>query len=112
MRRSVIPVALGAVLALGSPALAHRGHSSLSVVLIEPDSGRVSVYHRMAAHDVEPALVAIAPSHQPSLDEPDTLKALEAYGARAFVLSTQARVWRATMWSWCTAPACARRRRR
>jgi hypothetical protein len=75
-----------ALAALASPAAAHRGHASLSVVLIEADSGRVSIYHRMAAHDVEPALITIAPDHQPSLDDPDTLKALETYGARAFVL--------------------------
>lgn len=86
MKTRLLLASVLAAAAVGAPSWAHRGHSSLSVVLIEPDTGRVSIYHRMAAHDVEPALVAIAPKTQPSLDDPDTLKALEAYGARAFVL--------------------------
>ena len=67
-----------------SPAAAHRGHSSLSVVVIDPRAGTVIVTHRMAAHDVEPALLDIAPKAQPSLDDPDALAALAAYGGRAF----------------------------
>jgi hypothetical protein len=72
-----------ALLLLAVPAAAHRGHATLSVVEIDAKSGAVVVTHRMAAHDVEPALVAIAPDAQPSLDDPDAVKALIAYvGAR------------------------------
>ena len=66
------------------PAAAHRGHATLSVVEIDAKSGAVTVTHRMAAHDVEPALVAIAPDAQPSLDDPDAVKALIAYVGRRF----------------------------
>jgi hypothetical protein len=62
--------------------MAHRGHASLSVVWID-ERGGVTVTHRFAAHDVEPALVAIAPDAQPSLDDPDALAAFVRYvGAR------------------------------
>lgn len=72
-----------ALLLLTVPAAAHRGHATLSVVEIDAKSGAVAVTHRMAAHDVEPALVAIAPDAQPSLDDADAVKALIAYvGAR------------------------------
>jgi hypothetical protein len=88
MKRLLVSIA-AALAAVATPVAAHRGHSSLSVVLIEPDTGRVTVYHRMAAHDVEPALVSIAPESQPSLDDPDTLRALEAYAGKAFTLSQE-----------------------
>ena len=66
------------------PAAAHRGHATLSVVEIDARSGAVLVTHRMAAHDVEPVLVNIAPDAQPSLDDADAVKALVAYVGRAF----------------------------
>ncbi|MCU0890613.1 MAG: hypothetical protein MUE77_02440 [Sandarakinorhabdus sp.] len=66
------------------PAAAHRGHATLSVIEIEAKTGAVTVTHRMAAHDVEPALVAIAPDAQPSLDDPDAVTALIAYVGRRF----------------------------
>ena len=74
------------VLALGlaGPAAAHRGHSGLTVVEIAPATGAVSVVHRFAAHDVEPALVSIAPDAQPSLDDPTAVAALEAHLAARF----------------------------
>lgn len=76
-----------AALTLSWPASAHRGHDALSVVEIEPQTGRLLVTHRAAAHDVEPALSEIAPDAQQSLDDPAAREALEAYGARAF------RIW-------------------
>ena len=77
-------LAAAAALALAGPAAAHRGHEALSVVEIDPATGAVTVTHKAAAHDVEPALSVIAPDAQQSLDDPDAVKALEAYGARAF----------------------------
>lgn len=84
MRR--VLTAIGALLALSTPAAAHRGHEALTVVEIDAATGAVTVTHRAAAHDVEPALSVIAPNAQQSLDDPDAVKALEAYGARAFRL--------------------------
>lgn len=73
----------GLVLALATPAMAHRGHAGLTVIEVDPDTGSVSVVHRFAAHDVEPALVSIAPEAQPSLDDPRAVADLEAHlGAR------------------------------
>lgn len=83
MRRLV--VALAAVLISG-PAVAHRGHDALTVVEIDAATGAVTVTHRAAAHDVEPALQVIAPDAQQSLDDPDAVKVLEAYGGRRFRL--------------------------
>ena len=83
--RALLTAALLLAAAAG-PALAHRGRSSLSVVEIDAASGAVTVTHRMAAHDVEPALLDIAPDAQPSVDDPDALAALEAYVGQAFVL--------------------------
>ncbi|MFN3808964.1 MAG: hypothetical protein ACK4SK_17500, partial [Asticcacaulis sp.] len=68
----------GAALMLASPALAHRGHHTLSVVEIAAD-GAVTVTHTLSAHDSEPELVELAPDAQPSVDDPDALKALEAH---------------------------------
>lgn len=85
MRRA-FPIAAGLAL-LAAQAEAHRGRSTLSVVEIDAATGNVTVTHRMAAHDVEPALVDIAPRAQPSLDDPDALAALVAHAARAFVLA-------------------------
>lgn len=81
--RRLIGLALLAGLAAG-PAAAHRGHATLSVVEIDAKTGAVSVTHRMAAHDVEPVLANIAPDAQPSLDDPDAVKALIAYVGRNF----------------------------
>jgi hypothetical protein len=75
--------ALGLALAAG-PAAAHRGHASLAVVEIDAKSGAVVVTHHMQAHDVEPALVEIAPAAQPSLDDPDAVQALVAYVGQRF----------------------------
>lgn len=84
MRR--VLVASVAALALAGPAAAHRGHEALTVVEIDAATGAVTVIHKAAAHDVEPALSVIAPDAQQSLDDPAAVKALEAYGARAFRL--------------------------
>lgn len=81
IRRIVLTAAL--IAGMASPALAHRGHGGLTVIEIDPGSGAVSVSHRFAAHDVEPALPSIAPEAQPSLDDPRAVADLEAHlGAR------------------------------
>lgn len=85
MRRLAAPAA-AAILLLPGPAAAHRGHASLSVVEIDAGTGAVTVTHRMAAHDVEPALSVIAPDAQQSLDDPAAMAALEAYVGLAFQL--------------------------
>lgn len=74
------------LLLAAAPAAAHRGHASLSVVEIDAASGAVTVTHRLAAHDVEPALSRIAPDAQASVDDPDALAAFVAYAGRAFRL--------------------------
>lgn len=75
-----------ATLFCAAPTLAHRGHSTLSVVEIDAATGVVTVTHEMAAHDAEPALVQIAPDAQPSLDDRQALAALVAYVGRRFML--------------------------
>ena len=85
MRRLGLPV-LAAALLLATPALAHRGHGGLTVVVIDGDTGRVTVTHRFAAHDVEPALVTVAPEAQPTLDDPAAVSALEEHLDRRFRL--------------------------
>jgi hypothetical protein len=85
VRRALLLIAACALLA--APVLAHRGRSTLSVVVIDAATGAVTVTHRMAAHDVEPALVDIAPRAQPSLDDPEAMAALIRYAGRAFMLS-------------------------
>lgn len=75
-------IALGVVLLVltgGGAALAHRGHATLSVVVIDAASGEVTVTHRMAAHDAEPALAIIAPDEQPSLDNDIAMEAFVAH---------------------------------
>lgn len=68
---------------IAAPASAHRGHAGLTVVEIDAATGAVRVTHRFYAHDVEPALVSIAPEAQPSLDDPRAVADLEAHlGAR------------------------------
>lgn len=81
LKRTLLGAAL--FVALATPAAAHRGHSGLTVIEIDAASGAVSVTHRFAAHDVEPALPSIAPEAQPSLDDPRAVADLEAHlGAR------------------------------
>jgi hypothetical protein len=75
------------VTTLAGPALAHRGHGGLTVIEIDEASGAVSVTHRFAAHDVEPALPTIAPEAQPSLDDPRAVADLEAHLGQRFRLS-------------------------
>jgi len=84
-RAAVIIAALGLMLA-PLPAAAHRGHAVLSVVEIDAKTGGVKVSHRIATHDVEPALVQIAPDAQASLDDPDAVEALKAYMQQTFAL--------------------------
>lgn len=82
--RRLAAILLLASLSMTGPAAAHRGHASLAVVEIDAKSGAVAVTHHLQAHDVEPALVEIAPDAQPSLDDPDAFKALVAYLGRQF----------------------------
>lgn len=84
-RRGLLIAGLAALVAAG-PAAAHRGHASLSVVEVESRTGRTTITHRFSAHDVEPALAAIAPEAQPSLDDPAALAAFEAYLLERFQL--------------------------
>ena len=81
-------LALAVLLAAGlaGPAAAHRGHSVLTVVEVDRAANVAKVTHRMAAHDVEPALPTVAPDAQPSLDDPDAVRALQAYVADAFIV--------------------------
>ncbi len=74
--------------ALLTPAAAHRGHDALSVVTIAADR-TLTVSHRFAASDIEPALATIAPRAQPSLDDPDAVVALVQYLGRNFSLSSE-----------------------
>ena len=84
MKRALLAAIL--IAGLATPVLAHRGHSGLTVVEIDPVSGAVSVVHRFAAHDVEPALVSIAPKAQPSLDDPRAVAELETHLRQRFRL--------------------------
>ena len=85
LKRALLTAAL--IAGLATPALAHRGHAGLTVIEIDAVSGVVSVTHRFAAHDVEPALVSIAPEAQPSLDDPRAVADLEAHLGQRFRLS-------------------------
>jgi hypothetical protein len=82
--RRLASLVAAAMLALPGMAAAHRGHASLSVVEIDAATGAVTITHRMAAHDVEPALSVIAPDAQQSLDDAAAVAALVAYAGRAF----------------------------
>lgn len=73
------------------PAAAHRGHGALSVVEFDAKTGAVSVSHRVPAHDAEPALAAIAPDAQTSLDDPEAVDALKRYMASRFAVSVAGR---------------------
>ncbi|WP_419255149.1 DUF6702 family protein [Caulobacter sp. ErkDOM-YI] len=90
-RAAVMIAALGLLLA-PLPAAAHRGHAVLSVVEIDAGTGGVKVSHRIPAHDVEPALVQIAPDAQASLDDPDAVEALKAYMLQTFSLKVDGAV--------------------
>lgn len=80
MRRLCIALSVMLLaLACGGAALAHRGQATLSVVVVDPVSGEVTVTHRMAAHDAEPALAVIAPDEQPSLDNHTAMEAFVAH---------------------------------
>jgi hypothetical protein len=85
LKRTLLTAAL--IAAMATPALAHRGHAGLTVIEIDQGSGAVSVTHRFAAHDVEPALPSIAPEAQPSLDDPQAVADLEAHLAARFRLA-------------------------
>ena len=85
LKRALLTAAL--IAGLATPAMAHRGHAGLTVIEIDAVSGAVSVTHRFAAHDVEPALVSIAPEAQPSLDDPRAVADLEAHLGQRFRLS-------------------------
>ncbi|WP_109798577.1 MULTISPECIES: DUF6702 family protein [Novosphingobium] len=74
-----------AVMAAAASAQAHRGHDAMSVVTIEP-GGHLVVSHRFEAHDLEPALAAIAPAAQTSLDDPDAIEALKGYLQARFTI--------------------------
>jgi hypothetical protein len=90
MRGLTRPLAVAALLALSTlPASAHRGHDAMSVVRITADH-RVTVSHRFDVSDIEPALGDIAPNAQPSLDDPDAVRALGAYLGTHFTLATEA----------------------
>lgn len=84
MKRALLAAFL--IVGLATPVLAHRGHAGLTVVEIDPASGTVSVVHRFSAHDVEPALVSIAPDAQPSLDDPRAVAELETHLRQRFRL--------------------------
>ena len=71
-----------------SPAAAHRGHDALTVVTVAAN-GALTVSHRFEASDIEPALAEIAPTAQPSLDDPEAVKALVAYLQRHFTVSSE-----------------------
>lgn len=81
IRRLLLALAL-----LSAPALAHRGHDSLTVVTLGTGDV-VTVSHRFEAADIEPALATIAPHAQPSLDDSQAIAALQAYLARRFTVA-------------------------
>jgi len=74
------------------PAAAHRGHAALSVVEINAKTGVVTVSHRVAAHDAEPALTVIAPDAQASLDDPEAVEALKAYMLKQFCVAVDGKI--------------------
>ena len=86
MRATIKLLALAFVVA--APVQAHRGHDALSVVTLDA-AGGVTVSHRFEAHDLEPALAAIAPGAQASLDDPAAVAALVTYLGRRFTLASE-----------------------
>lgn len=88
MRRLWIALSVMLLALSGSnAALAHRGHATLSVVVIDEATGEVTVTHRMAAHDAEPALAIIAPDEQPSLDNDIAMEAFVAHIENHFTVN-------------------------
>ncbi|PIC00716.1 DUF6702 family protein [Caulobacter sp. X] len=87
IRRAVVLMAAAGLLLAPLPAAAHRGHGALSVVELDAKTGAVTVSHRVPAHDAEPALAAIAPDAQTSLDDPEAVEALKRYMASRFSVS-------------------------
>lgn len=75
---------------LSTVAQAHRGHDMSTVVTIATD-GTVTVSHRFQAHDLEPALVRIAPEAQPSLDDPAAIEGLRRYVRAGFLMAQKGR---------------------
>ncbi len=86
MKLGVVMVAGLLALSSAAPVQAHRGHGGLTVIEIDVAGGVVTVVHRFAAHDVEPALPVVAPDAQPSLDDPAAVAALEDHLDRRFRL--------------------------
>lgn len=86
MRLTLLLAAGVLALSAAAPVSAHRGHGGLTVIEIDAATGAVTVVHRFAAHDVEPALPVVAPDAQPSLDDPDAVAALEDHLDRRFRL--------------------------
>ena len=84
IRRAAVLIAVAGLALAPLPAAAHRGHGALSVVEIDAKTGAVTVSHRVPAHDAEPALAAIAPDAQTSLDDPEAVDALKRYMAQRF----------------------------
>ena len=89
MRRLLLGLAAAALCLAGGAALAHRGHATLSVVVIDPATGDMTVTHRMAAHDAEPALAMIAPEEQASLDNDVAMEAFVDHLATHFTVDGQ-----------------------
>lgn len=79
MRRLWIALSVLLLALAGGPALAHRGHATLSVVVIDPATGEVTVTHHLSGHDAEPTLTVIAPDEQPSLDDEIAMEAFVAW---------------------------------
>ncbi|HYC73820.1 DUF6702 family protein [Brevundimonas sp.] len=78
---------VAALVGTAAPVAAHKGHGGLTVVQIDTANGQIHVAHRLAAHDVEPALPSIAPDAQPSLDDADAVRALEQHLGSHFEVS-------------------------
>lgn len=76
----------GMAACVAAPALAHRGHHTLSVVEITR-LGKVTVTHYLSAHDTEPELTYLAPDAQASVDDPEAFAALEAHLGAAFLVN-------------------------
>lgn len=83
--RALALLSVGLVVA-APPVQAHRGHDAMTVVTLG-DNGAMTVSHRFEAHDLEPALVQIAPDAQPSLDDPQAIDALKTYLLAHFSIS-------------------------
>ena len=67
-------------------ARAHRGHQTLSLVDVDA-RGEVRITHTLTAHNTEPELARLAPAANPSVDDPDALKALLDHLAGGFTVN-------------------------